>query len=836
MLNSVKNTMSEILTRLLASGAMAILIVMIGATAAFAQTPPSNFDPGSLWDFFGTEHGDAYSSVFLNQLFGPLFPSATGPGVTSVFPLIIGYFNSIILLIGGLMFFYNVTIGVMQSAHEGQILGQRWSSLWAPLRIVFAVGMLVPVNEGYNLAQTGVAYIVKGSTKMASAVWANSANLVLSGDVPIAAAQGNVSPEVIHSMYINASCMVALQAESATADPTAVINYSSDKTAYKATPTQGPRYVPGDQYQIQDSIAFHNEGQVTYHSAIRRGGNVSSMDICGSYRTPPLPEYIKQQIEEASGDRTITDPDAIRTAFIEGHEKIMSDIHASMMTLAQEVYLQVDNVQNPDLPDISDKIASIHRTANTDVHALNTSLRDDYKTKNKLRDILNDRISGGQQCTSGITSDSDSRDDERAAASNCYGEGWMGAGSWYILMARLNNELSSLMSATSEVSKASYDSSNFGTTRNLFFGRSDVLDLNNGSSMSEISTNLDHLERTFIESSARLAALGYQIPTEIMAQLTTDVDARGLLDGKLKPYLLSATKGIMNWMDPGRGGQDPMVGLIDTGTWLLAVGTAILGIVTASGLLGFFGGDAIAINLAIMVLPAYSVFLTAGVSLTFILPIMPFFYWVLAVSGYFLLIFEAIVAVNLWALSHLRMDGEGLSGESGRQGWLMILALFMTPTLMVFGFLAGMGIFRVVSDLISAGMFYAVAGIIGSSILTWMYGLVGYGILIVVAYIFLLERSFSLVSEFPNRVMRWMGASVEIGGGEDRIRASGAIAAVGVNQVGNAMEKGAANVGRDANGNSKLGGAAGKLNDLTSRGRSQKGTNGSPPETPKGNE
>jgi hypothetical protein len=187
------------------------------------------------------------------------------------------------------------------------------------------------------------------------------------------------------------------------------------------------------------------------------------------------------------------------------------------------------------------------------------------------------------------------------------------------------------------------------------------------------------------------------------------------------------------------------------------------------------------------------VFISAGATLSFILPMMPFLYWVMAVSGYFLLIFEAIVAVNLWALSHLRMDGEGISGESGRQGWLMILALFMTPTLMVFGFLIGMALFRVVSDLISAGMFYAVSAIMGNSLLSAIYGIFAYTIFIVLAYMMLLERSFSMIATFPNRVLQWMGARVDIDTGENQIRTGAAGAAVGVNAAGNALERGAGN-------------------------------------------
>ena len=247
-------------------------------------------------------------------------------------------------------------------------------------------------------------------------------------------------------------------------------------------------------------------------------------------------------------------------------------------------------------------------------------------------------------------------------------------------------------------------------------------------------------------------------------------------------FMLKGTRAMLDVFDPSSG-DDPMVRLITFGHWLVAIGSAILAATVVSGF--FSGGGA-----AVALLPIYSILLASGISLSFILPIMPFLYWILAVLGYFLLIVEALVAVSLWALAHLRLDGEGLSGEAGRLGWLMLLALFLTPTLMVLGFVIGMTLFRVVSDLISAGLFHAVAGIIGTNPIVWLFGTIGYTVLVVTAHALLLERSFSLVSEFPNRVLRWIGHGPEVGGGEGRIQAAVGAAAIGAGVIGKSAESG----------------------------------------------
>ena len=769
-----------------------LFVTLPGGAAAQAAAAP---DPAALWDFFGTEFGDPYSSVFLNQVFGPLFPSASGSDADSLLAEIIAYFNMITLLIGGLMFFYNVTVGVLQTAHEGSVLGQRWSSLWAPLRIIFAVGMLVPVNEGYNLAHSGIAFVVDGSTRMASAVWSSTASAVISDDIPLAAPVTNFDTATMSSLYEQAACIEAVSRQVTAANPDAHVGW-----------------VPGN-----------FDERVSRTTAIYDGENYVDHGICGSWKTPPLPAYLQNAIdgydedlvEEASISGSVAEN--LIDTFRDGHEQIMLDASASLQSLVNAMYPGMVG-DNPSTPSIADQIRNVHIEATQALAALNTDLRNQVTSTNGIvrgRDSLLTRVTGGESCFSG-SGGLQNVDTEREASVACYGEGWMGAGSWYILMAKLNNELSTLMDAKSTTSSPSYKSqfttpsqlyrSAGGEGSSWFFGGVTEEDLEGMPSLAMTQNAMIQYQDAYEQASLELAALGYQIPTNILNEIDRDAngDNASFWASIMPEDMMDATTGaLMSFFDPGATESDPMVGLIQIGHFLINIGTSI---VVATAATGFFTGG----GAAVAMLPVYSVFLSAGVSLSFILPIMPFLYWVLAVMGYFLLIAEAIIAVNLWALSHLRMDGEGFSGEGGRMGWLMLLSLFMTPTLMVFGFIIGMVLFRIASDLISAGLFYAVSGLTGANPVIWIFGTLGYSVLIVTAYGLLLERSFSLVSEFPSRVMKWMGQQVDMNNGEARIQAAGAAAAYGVNQAGNHIEKGMGQVGSDGKFVHGVG-AAGKL-------------------------
>jgi conjugal transfer/type IV secretion protein DotA/TraY len=217
-----------------------------------------------------------------------------------------------------------------------------------------------------------------------------------------------------------------------------------------------------------------------------------------------------------------------------------------------------------------------------------------------------------------------------------------------------------------------------------------------------------------------------------------------------------------------------MIGLTQLGSFLINVSAVTAGVLGAAGAVPIAGNGVM--TLSNIIGPILVMIAGGGAALAYIIPMLPFLFWVLAVTGYFLLVVEAVVAASLWAVAHLKMDGEGISGDSARQGYLMILALLMTPVLMVFGYIVGMTIFRVTSGIIDIGFYYALAGLDGGP-LTWLVGTAAVAVLIVISYIIMIERSFSLVSELPSRVLAWIGTRAEVTRGEEARMQGAAVAA-----------------------------------------------------------
>ena len=85
--------------------------------------------------------------------------------------------------------------------------------------------------------------------------------------------------------------------------------------------------------------------------------------------------------------------------------------------------------------------------------------------------------------------------------------------------------------------------------------------------------------------------------------------------------------------------------------------------------------------------------LLVGFILFYVLPFMPFIYFFFSVAGWVKTIFEAMVAMPLWALAHLRIDGEGVFGDAAIKGYFLIFEIFIRPILIVFGLIASIVVF-----------------------------------------------------------------------------------------------------------------------------------------------
>jgi len=80
--------------------------------------------------------------------------------------------------------------------------------------------------------------------------------------------------------------------------------------------------------------------------------------------------------------------------------------------------------------------------------------------------------------------------------------------------------------------------------------------------------------------------------------------------------------------------------------------------------------------------------LAIGFILYYVIPFFPFLYMMFAVSGWVKGIFEAMVGLPLFALAHMRIDGNGLPGPVAMNGYFLLFEIFLRPFLIIVGFVS----------------------------------------------------------------------------------------------------------------------------------------------------
>ena len=67
------------------------------------------------------------------------------PETIGAFSGIMGLFLHFLLVLGGVLAAYVLISGTMVTAHDGEMLGKKWSSMWLPIRTALGTAMLLPM-------------------------------------------------------------------------------------------------------------------------------------------------------------------------------------------------------------------------------------------------------------------------------------------------------------------------------------------------------------------------------------------------------------------------------------------------------------------------------------------------------------------------------------------------------------------------------------------------------------------------------------------------------------------------------------------------------------------
>lgn len=181
-----------------------------------------------------------------------------------------------------------------------------------------------------------------------------------------------------------------------------------------------------------------------------------------------------------------------------------------------------------------------------------------------------------------------------------------------------------------------------------------------------------------------------------------------------------------------------------------------------------------------------------GATMAYYVPLIPFIVFFFTTLGWFIQVIEAMVAAPLVALGIAHPEGDKMLGQ-GKHAVMLLVNVFMRPSLIIVGFFAACILSHVALWLLSQGMVIAMPGLQ----VDWMKLIYVVAVCVIYLYLVLaiINRCFALTHEVPERVLRWIGGQAEAFG-----EAAAAREISGGLEAGMAAAKGGAEVAGKAPG------------------------------------
>nr|WP_294866818.1 DotA/TraY family protein [uncultured Pseudogulbenkiania sp.] len=330
----------------------------------------------------------------LKALFGGM--SLFGGGADPLGKLLTA-FNSAVLLIGGVLAAYTVLAGIVGTAHDGEMLGRKFSSIWVPIRVALGTSLILPLANGYCGIQVLVMWLVMQGIGLADNLWSTFVSPENLGGVVSAAPVSPSAKELAFNLMMAQVCVKASSLER------------------HKTPEL---MMPGEAWGATTSSAG---GRTVIEFGQMTKGSQYPSDMCGTTTInaidKPIPTSVKELIfDSASTDRAVKEINRV-------HQQALNALLSDTGSVASSIVSAAS-------------AGSIPQGASTQLEA---SAR---KYESTLRSAAASALKDGEPFKKVV---------EEAPK-----KGWMLAGAWFLkiseLTDRVNEAVLSVPSATSRKS------------------------------------------------------------------------------------------------------------------------------------------------------------------------------------------------------------------------------------------------------------------------------------------------------------------------------------------------------------------------------------------------
>lgn len=650
-----------------------------------------------------TGEDDVSVNQFLKPLFGDLVELGSGsnPLVTLIYE-----FNTGVLILAGILVFYTLVAGTLSTAHDGEMLGKRWSSMWVPIRTALGAAAIMPsIGGGYAVIQALVMWLALQGVSGANTLWSK----YLEND-PVADAF-YVPPgatrqirTTFEDMFLSTVCTVGFQEGQNTLFKTAT---AIAQAANIGAVTAQINELDGERGFAYGPM-FAGCGAVEFYVAT--GTKDGSVD----WGINEAPASASALVDEA----------AIDAALVAVHRKHLRTARNKLEEMAKQL--------------IAGELTQ--EKYNEQMNKLIADYTDELKTTAKEQHDLSKK-GRHAKLVEGMKKD-----------------GWAMAGMYYMAIIRAQDQITRAISETPTVSSGSVLAKSLGDDGVVASMANSALDLYIGSSERQ----------AWFQSAMDLVRAGKNSSLTTVEAIGDDATANSMVM-KLISYFVSSD-GVLFQREFAQQGQNPIIMAKNLGenmtlaAWSgLIGGTLILGLSTVEGSVFGIGGSLGAGFASALSLPLFALFsllVVPGATLSTYVPMIPYILWLGVIVGWVILVIEAIIAAPIWAMAHMAPDGDGVVGRGG-QGYMLILSLVLRPPLMVLGLVCSIVLMKPLGYFVNSTFIGAFGMNVNPSPLGISQLLAGC-VIYTVVMVSIIHRVFTLIHVIPDKILRWIG-----GGGNE---------------------------------------------------------------------
>lgn len=712
-------------------------LLLLLSVSGFADTAGTGSDFfGGMLSFFSVPHSDE-SMALLGMLFGGM--GEVLPGAPSVMGAMFAKFNASILVLTTLVFLYTMLMGLVSTAQDGEFLGKKYSSVWTPIRVVTGIGLLVPLKSGYCVLQIVLMWCVIQGIGAADTVWNAAVDFI---ELHSIYRQENFEATKSNSVYGTYSSVMTYTQRFTTS------MFVNNVCMYQTYKSSG-----GSSQALNVTPIVTAKGYLYNFPSYKTGADgkpvIADYSGCGTFSMPmneggPNPNSLTNQANNAAADA-------------------MAEVMPVLNQAGREYAYNVPNATSTD--GLDTQVPGQPITAAEEYFA-------DHVTQ-AIYDWIDKYDADQRNAQAGDESALADSDQSKTFLNAERHYGWIYAGAFYKQLAVIQPTYAAMYLFNHFDAKEPTPGKVSGYANRP--SDEQIAILSQTADAGDSGSNLLNLKKPPpYKNDLDMPNEGehaFNVFNDMVHDLVTD------FVGNLSGY--NPKTGLIEF----QSGNDPVIQMQILGQQIIQeveyefnvlFGIAVAFVIAAAlvSCLGSFFGILLKIIGFFGMICA--MFYSIGLSMTVYIPMVPFIIFLFGAIGWMVAVIETMLAAPLVAIGIVYPEGgHELLGRAAPAA-MLVTNVFLRPTFMIFGLIAGMLItyigvtllntiyqFVVYSNsyvglgaLVNGGTVYS-----GVTALQWALYMAVYVSIVMV----IINKAYALIHKLPDNVLRWIGGQAGFG-------------------------------------------------------------------------